>query len=134
MTLPTEVAMIATHNMNSFINIEKVYDNNGDVVGSCNMRPLEEMFYIKGPMGRGLEMKHSGHHIAFCAGTGVLVFLDLVATLLMRNVYKAKALKEFAGYPFAKLNDDFEFHLYVAFQDADNAIGLDLCEALERVN
>lgn len=89
--------MIATHNMNSFVNTEKVYDNNGDVIGACNMRPLEEMFYIKGPMGRGLEIQHSGLHFAFCAGTGVLVFLDLVAMLLMRNVFKAKETKEFAG-------------------------------------
>ena len=54
------------------------------------MRPIEEMFYIKGPMGRGLEMQNSGLHVAFCAGTGVLVFLDLVAHLLLRNVYKTK--------------------------------------------
>ena len=45
-----------------------------------------------------------------------------------------KELKEFAGAPFTRLEDSFEFHLYVAFQDADNTIGLDLCEALERVN
>ena len=54
------------------------------------MRPIEEMFNIKGPMGRGLEITKSGLHVAFCAGTGVLVFLDLVAHLLMRNVFLAK--------------------------------------------
>ena len=56
--IPTEVAMMATHNMNSIINAEKAFDTNGDIIGSCNMRPLEEMFYIKGPMGRGLQLKH----------------------------------------------------------------------------
>jgi len=55
------------------------------------MRPIEEMFFIKGPMGRGLEIKETGLHVAFCAGTGVLVFLDLVAHLLMRNYYNVKA-------------------------------------------
>ena len=54
------------------------------------MRPIEEMFNIKGPMGRGLEITKSGLHVAFCAGTGVLVFLDLVAHLLMRNVFLSK--------------------------------------------
>ena len=33
-----------------------------------------------------------------------------------------------------QLKDDFEFHLYVAFQDADQSIGLQLCEGLERIN
>lgn len=126
--------MMATHNMNSFINTEKVYDTNGEMIGSCNMRPIEEMFNIKGPMGRGLEMKYSGKHFAFAAGTGALVFLDLVANLLLRNIYKAKDVKEMANQPFTKLADDFEFHFYVAFQDADNSIGLDLCETLERLN
>ncbi len=54
------------------------------------MRPMSEMFSIKGPMGRGLEIKQKGLHVAFCAGTGVLVFLDLVAYLLMRNVFSSK--------------------------------------------
>jgi len=34
-------------------------------------------------MGRGLQLKPTGLHVAFCAGTGVLVFLDLVAHLLL---------------------------------------------------
>lgn len=63
--------------------------HSGDAVNAVagKMRPIEEMFNIKGPMGRGLEMKSSGVHVAFCAGTGVLVFLDLVAHLLMRNIF-----------------------------------------------
>lgn len=39
----------------------------------------DEIFYLKGPMGRGLDMLPTGAHVAFCAGTGALVFLDLVA-------------------------------------------------------
>jgi len=54
------------------------------------MRPIEEMFNIKGPMGRGLDIKNKGVHVAFCAGTGALVFLDLVAHLLMRNIFRSK--------------------------------------------
>ena len=98
------------------------------------MRPIEEMFNIKGPMGRGLEITKSGLHIAFCAGTGVLVFLDLVAHLLMRNVFLAKQPVDQVDPQFLQLKDDFEFHLYVAFQDADQSIGLQLCEGLERIN
>ena len=35
---------------------------------------------------------------------------------------------------FKKLKAEFEFHLYVGFVDAESTIGLELCEALERVN
>lgn len=53
---------------------------------------LSETFYnsdreytIKGPMGKGLglNMGSRGVHYAFAAGTGVLVFVDLVARILL---------------------------------------------------
>ena len=106
--------------------------NNNALTGQ--MRPIEEMFSIKGPMGRGLDIQKSGLHIAFCAGTGVLVFLDLVAHLLMRNIFLAKLPEEKVDPQFKVLKDDFEFHLYVAFQDLDSSIGIQLCESLERIN
>ena len=34
-----------------------------------------------GPMGKGLCPNYSGLHIGFSAGTGVLVFMDLIAYL-----------------------------------------------------
>jgi hypothetical protein len=37
-------------------------------------------------MGKGAEVGTKGTHIAFTAGTGCLVFLDLVANLLMLNL------------------------------------------------
>ena len=39
-------------------------------------------FEIKGPIGKGLEVSRTGVHIAFAAGTGVLCFVDLVATIV----------------------------------------------------
>ena len=53
-----------------------------------------DLFYIKGPMGKGLCMEESGCHVAFCAGTGVLVFLDLLSHLLLRAYYKHYVDKE----------------------------------------
>ena len=47
-----------------------------------------ETFNIKGPMGKGLCLEDHGVHVAFCAGTGVLVFLDLVSHMLLRAYYK----------------------------------------------
>lgn len=41
---------------------------------------------IKGPLGKGLEIQPTGVHIAFTAGTGSLVFLDLVTHLLRKSL------------------------------------------------
>lgn len=35
-------------------------------------------------MGKGLQIERTGVHIAFSAGTGALVFLDLVAHLIRK--------------------------------------------------
>lgn len=53
----------------------------------------DDFFYVKGPMGKGLQIEDRGVHVAFCAGTGVLVFLDLVGHLIIRN-----------SLPFVKYN------------------------------
>ena len=37
-------------------------------------------------MGKGLDIQPEGTHIAFSAGTGCLVFVDLVAHLLRKNL------------------------------------------------
>ena len=39
-----------------------------------------------GPMGKGLMVNRSGVHVAFAAGTGVLVFVDLVMHLALVNL------------------------------------------------
>ena len=41
---------------------------------------------MRGPLGKGLSIQPQGKHIAYTAGTGVLVFMDLVAHLLVRLV------------------------------------------------
>lgn len=46
----------------------------------------EALFQIQGPMGKGLDIQPSGTHIAFTAGTGILVFVDLVAHLIRKNL------------------------------------------------
>ena len=37
-------------------------------------------------MGKGLNPTNDGTHIAYAAGTGVLVFIDLVGHLLLKQV------------------------------------------------
>lgn len=46
----------------------------------------KELVEVKGPMGTGLEIQSTGVHIAWAAGTGILVFVDLVAHLILRIV------------------------------------------------
>ena len=92
----------------------------------------DNVYYIKGPMGKGLEIAPSGVHVAFCAGTGALVFLDLVAQLLIKNCFESDGKpvpKQMAMY-----DRSFIFHLYFSFADREQAIGLELIEALEKIN
>ena len=39
-------------------------------------------YQIKALLGKGLGLKKEGTHAAFVGGTGVLVFMDLVALML----------------------------------------------------
>ena len=41
---------------------------------------------MQGPTGKGLQVEKDGVHIAFTAGTGCLLFLDLVAHLVRKNL------------------------------------------------
>jgi NAD(P)H-flavin reductase len=43
-------------------------------------------FLIKGPMGTGLGAAESGTYVIVTAGTGILVFLDLIAHLIRKNL------------------------------------------------
>ena len=42
----------------------------------------DRVFEVKGPMGHGLKPGNSGVYVVFAAGTGVLCFVDLVATMI----------------------------------------------------
>lgn len=86
----------------------------------------EDIINIKGPMGKGLFLNEEsdGHHFAFCAGTGILVFLDLVTFLILQNT-KATTMGKFRGF-----KDSFVFHLFVAFRDRNESIGLEILEGL----
>lgn len=48
--------------------------------------PTKSRYKITGPLGKGLNVKPSGVHIAFSAGTGALVYIDLVAYLIRENL------------------------------------------------
>lgn len=73
-------------------------------------------------MGKGLMVKPTGVHVAFAAGTGVLVFIDLVAQLALVNLGNLDTLDR----------EQFKLHLYVSFPNRKQAVGLELFEALQK--
>ena len=48
----------------------------------------KQAYEIKGPMGKGLGLnaESQGVHMAFAAGTGILVFVDVVARLILSSL------------------------------------------------
>ena len=58
-------------------------------------------------------MQPTGLHVAFCAGTGALVFIDLVAQLLILNTFSADGKPLPEEILFYK--HGFQLHLYVSF-------------------
>ena len=85
------------------------------------------MFHISGPLGKGLmiDRRSTGVHFAFAAGTGVLVFIDLVARLILESVE--------AIVPENRLNKGFKFVLFASFESREAAIALDLLEGLKEL-
>lgn len=61
-------------------------------------------------------MHDHGEHYAFAVGTGILPFLDLIATIL-----KCKHDKQI-------FQTSFKINLFVSFQSKEDAIGLELLE------
>lgn len=115
----------------------KIHSTNIDPEEAAKQSMMDDLstdnaYSIKGPMGKGLQVQPEGVHVAFCAGTGALVFLDLVSHLLIKNCFEAdgkKVPEEMAIY-----EPNFVFHLYCSFADRESAIGLQVIEALEKVN
>jgi hypothetical protein len=75
-------------------------------------------------MGKGLDLKPNTKTVAYAAGTGVLVFMDLIAQLLLQ---KLGVFEEVTGKPF-ELGDNFHFELNASFASREEAIGLELME------
>ena len=104
---------------------------------STKIHDANARFEIKGPMGLGLCPKATGHHFVFAAGTGVLCFVDLVAELCRLNtgqVTLGNSLNSTDKDQEKEINidpDNFQLHLYVSFPSRNEAVALELFEALE---
>ena len=70
---------------------------NYQIPGGLSQRVFQDdpsaVYEVMGPMGKGLDIQPDGTHIAFTAGTGILVFVDLVAHLIRRNLDMMQSLE-----------------------------------------
>lgn len=73
-------------------------------------------WYVKGPMGLGLEMLHNGPNFVFAGGTGILVYLDLVAKIVI-SLCDGKA---------SEFGDQFKLVLFYTAPSEKEAIGIEL--------
>lgn len=69
----------------------------------------EELFEIKGPLGKGLDLTQDGTYVAFAAGTGILVFIDLIAHLIRKNLGLLNKEEE------SLLSENFKFIFYFSY-------------------
>lgn len=81
-------------------------------------------FLVKGPVGKGLGItsESKGVHFAFTAGTGILVFMDLVTRIYLSRIQAIP--KEERLHPL------FKFVLYASFANKEDACGVELCEKI----
>ena len=79
-------------------------------------------------MGKGLNLNKDGSYVAFVAGTGILVFVDLIAMILRFNLGI-----ETNAPNFIKNNSNFKLILYASFSSREEAIGLELIEGLNAI-
>lgn len=86
-----------------------------------------QAYEIKGPMGKGLGItaESQGIHMCFAAGTGILVYVDLIARLILSTL---EVIPE-----GQRVHPQFKLYLYASFMSRDEAVALDLLEALDKV-
>lgn len=76
-------------------------------------------------MGKNLNLDAEGTHVAFVGGTGVLVFVDLIAYLIRLNLNVLNP-----GDDNILNMNRFKFILYASFANPDDVIGKDLLNGL----
>ncbi|CDW84971.1 cytochrome b5-like heme steroid binding domain containing protein [Stylonychia lemnae] len=122
----------------SFIN-QSSYNDNADIYLTIKnydtrsglsrlIHQQKDVFEIKALMGKGLDVQRQGTHLAFVAGTGILVFMDLVAFILRQN------LGLLQGSDNQILDQkNFKFVLYASFPSPEDSIGLELLQGLQKI-
>jgi NAD(P)H-flavin reductase len=89
-----------------------------------------ETYEVKALLGKGLNLQKDGVHVAFTGGTGVLVFVDLIALMIRQNL---GLLKSGAEIPLFETGSTFKFVLYASFASREDAVALQLLEGLAEI-
>ena len=78
-------------------------------------------------MGKGLcvSNKTTGLHVAFAAGTGVLVFTDLICRIGLTNMELIPTEQ--------RIHKDFKLHLYIAFKNREQGICLEIIDTVDKL-
>ena len=102
-------------------------------IGCVKEYGVRQKVELRGPMGTGLDVQSTGTHVVFAAGTGILVFIDIIAHLILRILAANGGPNVFTGEPEENLIDinNFKLILHTSFPSREDAIGLDLAEILE---
>jgi hypothetical protein len=79
-------------------------------------------------MGKNLNLHPSGTHIAFVGGTGIVVFMDLVAYLIRLNLDLLAP-----GEDNIIEKENFKFVLYASFAKPEETIGGELLNGLNEI-
>ncbi|CDW78413.1 cytochrome b5-like heme steroid binding domain containing protein [Stylonychia lemnae] len=87
-----------------------------------------DLYQIKGLLGKGLGIHQEGNHVAFVAGTGILVFVDLVAFLIRQDLNLLDDVQN-------KILDrkKFKFTLYASFPNEEQVLCHDLIQGLQDI-
>jgi len=96
-----------TNNQNSdFINLTaKDYHTPKGVASQLHLtKNDDDIYYVKGPMGIGLDLDPNGLNICFTGGTGILVVLDAVAMLAIKLSNSTEEVSQ--------LGKDFKLWMY----------------------
>lgn len=101
--------------------------------GGFSFRPFEtdqrDEYELKGPMGKGLAPEREGIHIAFCAGTGALCFVDMMAHVALAELGLLTAEDHQAG---SIMTNRFQMKLYASFPSKAEGVAWSLMEALDQ--
>lgn len=89
-----------------------------------------EIFEVKALLGKGLNLQKDGVHVAFAGGTGILVFVDLIALMIRYNL---GLLTSATNMPMFQKGSTFKFVLYASFASREDAIALELLEGLAEI-
>lgn len=80
-------------------------------------------------MGKGLQLDPEGTCVAFVGGTGVLVFLDLVALMIRHSL----GLVPTGQASLIDEGSKFKFVLFASFHSREEAVGIELLEGLRDI-